>query len=104
METKINEQALYLRCIVYHAIRRAYERYKIELREFDLFRMCDLCKQGKAKLKSKREDSIVYKVSFAGKNFLVVYDPVMEMIRTFLPHKAMRRMDQGGGHGFWCRQ
>jgi hypothetical protein len=45
----------HVKCALSHCLRRAYERYCIELTEFDIFRMSDLILQGKAKLKDKNE-------------------------------------------------
>lgn len=74
-----------------HSLRRAYERYYIELTEFDIFRMSDMVLQGKAKLKDKIATRMIYKLNYLGKNFVLVFDAVLNVIVTFLPHDALKK-------------
>ena len=80
----------HVRSALSHSLRRAYERYSIELTEFDIFRMSDMVLQGKAKLKNKHATRIIYKLNYLGKNFVLVFDEVLSVIVTFLPHRALK--------------
>jgi hypothetical protein len=79
------------RAALIHALRRAYERYKVELTEFDIFRMSDLILQGKAQQKQRMASRVAYKLNYQGKNFVLVFDLVLNIIVTFLPRKALKR-------------
>lgn len=80
----------HVRAALIHSLRRAYERYSIELTEFDIFKMSDLIIQGKAMLKKKLSTRRMYKLNYKGKNFVLIFDLVLMVIVTFLPRKALR--------------
>ncbi len=82
----------HVRAAIIHSLRRAYERYSIELTEFDIYRMSDLVIQGKALLKKKLATRMTYKLQYMGRNFVLIFDAVLMIIVTFLPHKALRQI------------
>ncbi len=80
------------RAALTHSLRRAYERYSIELSEFDIFKMSDLVMNGKALLKKKMMNRSTFKLNYLGRNFVLVFDFVLMIVVTFLPHKALRNI------------
>lgn len=82
----------HVKAALIHSLRRAYERYSIELTEYDIFKMSDLIIQGKGKLKKRFATRVAYKLNYLGKNFVILFDTVLMTIVTFLPHKALKRM------------
>jgi hypothetical protein len=79
------------RAALTHSLRRAYERYSIELSEFDIFKMSDLVMNGKAQLKSAKMNRSTFKLNYLGRNFVLVFDWVLMIVVTFLPHKVLRK-------------
>ena len=88
----INYCPSHVRAAMIHSLRRAYERYSIELTEFDIFRMSDLILQGHAKFKKRYATRTMYKLQYLGKNFVLIFDSVLMVIVTFLPRKALRQV------------
>ena len=87
----INYDLIHTKAALSHSLRRAYERYSIELSEFDIFKMSDLVMSGKAKLKRKSMNRSTFKLNYLGKNFVLVFHWVLMIVVTFLPHKALRK-------------
>jgi hypothetical protein len=78
---------------IIHSIRRAQERYQVSLSENQLCEISDLILSGKAVLKKRSyKQRDIYKVSYNGKNFVVVFDHAQALPVTFLPHKCLRDM------------
>ncbi len=73
-----------------HSLKRAYERYSIDLSELDIFKMSELVLNGKAVCKDKGRQRSIYKLKYMGKNFVLIFDYALMMIVTFLPHKVLR--------------
>ena len=87
----INYDLIHTKAALSHSLRRAYERYSIELSEFDIFKMSDLVMNGKAQLKSAKMNRSTFKLNYLGRNFVLVFDFVLMIVVTFLPHKALRK-------------
>ena len=87
----INYDLIHTKAALSHSLRRAYERYSIELSEFDIFKMSDLVMSGKAQLKRKSMNRSTFKLNYLGKNFVLVFDWVLMIVVTFLPHKVLRK-------------
>ncbi len=75
-----------------HSIRRAHQRYSIKLSELDIFKMSDMVVSGKGILKRKQFNRSIYKLNYLGKNFVIVFDYVLMLVVTFLPHRSLRNM------------
>jgi hypothetical protein len=86
----INNDLIHTKAALSHSLRRAYERYSIELSEFDIFKMSDLVMNGKAQLKRKSMNRSTFKLNYLGGNFVLVFDWVLMIVVTFLPHKVLR--------------
>jgi hypothetical protein len=87
----IHYDLIHTKAALSHSLRRAYERYSIELSEFDIFKMSDMVMSGKAKLKSRVLNRSTFKLNYLGRNFVLVFDFVLMIVVTFLPHKALRK-------------
>jgi hypothetical protein len=53
--------------------------------------MSDLVMSGKAQLKRKSMNRSTFKLNYLGRNFVLVFDWVLMIVVTFLPHKALRK-------------
>ena len=73
-----------------HSINRAYERYSIQLSELDIFKISDEVLSGNAVLKRQSANRSIYKLKYLGKNFVLVFDFILMIVVTFLPHKSLR--------------
>lgn len=78
-----------------HSIRRAYERYSIELSELDIFKISENVLNGMAILKEQNENRSTYKLNYLGRNFVLVFDFILMIVVTFLPHKVLKKLAQG---------
>lgn len=88
----IHYDLIHTKAALSHSLRRAYERYSIVLSEFDIFKMSDLVMNGKAQLKSKQMNRSTFKLNYLGRNFVLVFDFILMIVVTFLPHKALKKI------------
>lgn len=85
-----NYNSKHARNALNHSIKRAWERYELQLTEFELFRIAEYILEGKATLVQKCSNRAIFKVPYKGKKLVIVFDFILLVVCTLLPHSALR--------------
>lgn len=74
------------KCQIIHAIRRAKERYDINLRREDIKEIVKLIQNNDSQSLVKRSHRVtIHEINYLNKIFIVVYDSLRKNIASFLP-------------------